>query len=240
MTETELITIVRLIGFFIVAFILWWAYKLYRSRTQHFDNPAHPYHRRSALNGGDSDHEYGDFEHDSVEMYRTSRLNPGLFGKSSIPPSAKELPNIPQIHLPLTIYPKIGQQFTGKNIAELISNFGLQRCENGTYVLMRTRQILMTMLNLQKPGTFPETLEEMSDTKGIMLVLQLPHSQDAVEDYETFYAVANEMTIACGGRLCTHEGITMQSKERQRYLMAAQEFQAEYDNWLATHQSKLN
>lgn len=220
MTETLLLTIIRIIGYMLVVLILWWAYKIYKY-VQHATI------QKAIDMSGEM----------PTNVLQTERLNPGLFSKNAMPPSAQDLPNQPFCHLPLNILPQHTSTFTGMTIANLISTFGLVRCDNGTYALMREQgKVLFTMLNLQKPGTFPDTLESLENIKGIMLVLELPNGKDCCEDYETFYAIANEMSITCNGRLCTHDNHAMNDKNRNLYRNAVQEFQQEYNEWLAQYQ----
>ncbi|RKW17821.1 MAG: hypothetical protein D8H94_03445, partial [Cardiobacterium sp.] len=96
-----------------------------RERDRH---DGHPRYRSSSLDSGIGlpDDGVTDFEAGGVEMHKTSRLNPGFFsgGKAPEPPKPRGKP--PEHLIPLTIMAPQGQPFSGKTVARLVQNFGLQ------------------------------------------------------------------------------------------------------------------
>lgn len=173
----------------------------------------------------------------SAQAQKTSRLNPGFFGKTALP-TADSLPDAPTIDLPLSIMARIGQHFSGDDIAALVKTFGLQRSPSGVYELLNEngRDILFSMLNIHSPGIFAQDLEHMAPIDGVMLVLQLPNCGDAVKDWENFLAISKDMAELCGGRLCDFERRQVTAKDLLTYRHAAEKFQRDYEQWLAAHQ----
>lgn len=169
---------------------------------------------------------------------KTSRLNPGFFGKTTEPPRAENLPDIPSIDLPLSIMARFGQHFSGDDISALVKTFGLQRSPHGVYELLNEngRDVLFSMLNIHHPGVFAQDLEHMAPIDGLMLVLQLPNCGDAIKDWENFLAIAKDMAEFCGGRLCDFERRQVSAKDLLIYRHAAEKFQRDYEQWLAQHQ----
>ena len=127
-----------------------------RERDRH---DGHPRYRSSGLDGGIAlpDDGVTDFEAGGVEMHKTSRLNPGFFsgGKAPEPPKPRGKP--PEHLIPLTIMAPQGRPFSGKTVARLVQNFGLQYSPNRTYELLTAggQEVFCTLLNVRRPPTFP-------------------------------------------------------------------------------------
>ena len=190
-----------------------------RERDRH---DGHPRYRGSSLDGGIAlpDDGVTDFEAGGVEMHKTSRLNPGFFsgGKAPEPPKPRGKP--PEHLIPLTIMAPQGRPFSGKTVARLVQNFGLQ-------------YVFCTLLNVRRPPTFPETLDTPDASyEGLLLVLQLPVSQKPVEDWETYIALAHEMSDNCGGKLSDHNRRPLNERDLERLRKSVEAYELEYHNWL--------
>ena len=203
-----------------------------RERDRH---DGHPRYRGSSLDGGHiPDNGITDFEAGGVEMHKTSRLNPGFFGGKSAAP-AKPRGTPPELLLPLTIMAPQGRPFSGKNVARLVQNFGLQYSPNRTYELLTAggEDVFCTLLNVRRPPTFPEQLDSRDASyEGLLLVLQLPVSQKPVEDWETYIALAHEMSENCGGKLSDHNRRPLSERDLERLRKSVEAYELEYLNWL--------
>lgn len=235
MSQETLILVVRAIAIVLVLLIIWTIWRILQ-KTRHDDDSDHPRHRHSALDKGAP---LPPNEYDDWDIQGTKPLNKGFFGKHT-PPAVPDLENAPQIDLPLAIMARHGQHFTGEDIASLINTFGLQRSPVGTYELINEngRDILFSMLNIHAPGTFPNILSDMMPIDGILLVMQLPNGSHALKSFETFSAMGNEMCEHIDGRLCDFERRPIGPKELMLYRKAAENFQTEFNDWLAKQQSK--
>ena len=205
-----------------------------RERDRH---DGHPRYRSSSLGSGIGlpDDGVTDFEAGGVEMHKTSRLNPGFFsgGKAPEPPKPRGKP--PEHLIPLTIMAPQGQPFSGKTVARLVQNFGLQYSPNHTYELLTAggQEIFCTLLNVRRPPTFPEQLDSRDASyEGLLLVLQLPVSQKPVEDWETYIALAHEMSENCGGKLSDHNRRPLNERDLERLRKSVEAYELEYLNWL--------
>ena len=203
-----------------------------RERDRH---DGHPRYRGSSLDGGHiPDNGITDFEAGGVEMHKTSRLNPGFFGGKNAAP-AKPRGTPPELLLPLTIMAPQGRPFSGKTVARLVQNFGLQYSPNHTYELLTAggQEIFCTLLNVRRPPTFPEQLDSRDASyEGLLLVLQLPVSQKPVEDWETYIALAHEMSENCGGKLSDHNRRPLNERDLERLRKSVEAYELEYLNWL--------
>ena len=204
-----------------------------RERDRH---DGHPRYRGSSLDGGHiPDNGITDFEAGGVEMHKTSRLNPGFFsgGKAPEPPKPRGKP--PEHLIPLTIMAPQGRPFSGKTVARLVQNFGLQYSPNHTYELLTAggQEIFCTLLNVRRPPTFPETLDTPDASyEGLLLVLQLPVSQEPIQDWETYIAMAHEMSDNCGGKLSDHNRRPLNERDLERLRKNVEAYELEYHNWL--------
>ena len=167
-----------------------------RERDRH---DGHPRYRGSSLDGGHiPDNGITDFEAGGVEMHKTSRLNPGFFGGKSAAP-AKPRGTPPELLLPLTIMAPQGRPFSGKNVARLVQNFGLQYSPNRTYELLTAggEDVFCTLLNVRRPPTFPENLDTPeANYEGLLIVLQLPVGQEPVQDCAKVWKPTNSTTTS--------------------------------------------
>lgn len=204
MNQETLVLLVRAVALVLVGVIVWLVIRMLR-RARRTDDWEHPRNRPSVLDGkGDAQPaEVDPYDSESIEVRKTSRLNPGFFGK----PLQEETPPLPEelkMDLPLSVMARFGQSFTGEDVEMLVKTFGLQRSPAGIYELLNEggKDVLFSMLNVHKPGTFPEDLQEISAIDGVLLVMQLPNGHDAVKSYETFSALAKEMAETSDGRLC--------------------------------------
>lgn len=182
--------------------------------------------------------EVDDFEVSSEEArHKTSRLNPSFFGGIEEGSEAKSAPlaDYPTMNLPLSIMPRQGKHFTGKGLVVLFQTFGLQRSPNHAFELLTHEgdEILFSVLNIRKPGIFPEALEEVDKIEGLLLVMQLPVGQDALVSWETYVAMAAEMADSVDGRLCDYQRVPMGDKDLLNYRAAAESFENDYNAWLA-------
>lgn len=224
MSQEMMLWVVKLLGTGFALFLLYYARQFYRRRQRQWDR------LQMQQNGR---------EQSASELgQKTSRLNPGFFGKSAPPPSADSLPDAPVLDLPLAIMARMGQHFSGDDVAALVQTFGLQASPNGVYELLNEngRDVLFTMLNIHHPGVFARDLEHMAPIDGVLLVLQLPNCGDGVKDWENFLAIAKDMADICNGRLCDHERRQLMPKDLLAYRAAVEKFQREYEQWLAHHQ----
>lgn len=203
-----------------------------RERDRH---DGHPRYRGSSLDGGHiPDNGITDFEAGGVEMHKTSRLNPGFFGGKSAAP-AKPRGTPPELLLPLTIMAPQGRPFSGKNVARLVQNFGLQYSPNRTYELLTTggEDVFCTLLNVRRPPTFPENLDTPeANYEGLLIVLQLPVGQEPVQDWETFSALVHEMSENCGGKLCDQHRRPLNERDLERLRKGVETYEQHYHEWL--------
>ena len=184
----------------------------------------HPKYRGSTLDAPPAEHNR-----------KTSRLNPGIFGgsKNSTPPKPRS--KAPELIVPLTIMAPNNRPFSGKTIARLVQAFGLQYSPNHTYELLTAggQEIFCTLLNVRRPPTFPEQLNSRDASyEGLLLVLQLPVSQKPVEDWETYIALAHEMSENCGGKLSDHNRRPLNERDLERLRKSVEAYELEYLNWL--------
>ena len=68
--------------------------------------------------------------------------------------------------------------------------------------------------------------------EGLLLVLQLPVSQKPVEDWETYIALAHEMSENCGGKLSDHNRRPLNERDLERLRKSVEAYELEYLNWL--------
>lgn len=228
MNQQTLILVVRGIALLLVLIIIWTIWRLLKK--EHDEYHTHVHYRRVLPNNTSSNEEHWD-----IQM--TKPLNKGFFGQT-IDATSFDIRHAPHIDLPLIIMARHGQHFSGEDIASLVRTFGLQRSPVGTYELINVNgiDILFSMLNLHAPGTFAENLEKMESIDGIILVMQLPNGTHALKSFETFSAMVNDMCDHIHGRLCDFERRPMGSKELLLYRRAAENFQNEFNSWLAQHQ----
>ena len=204
-----------------------------RERDRH---DGHPRYRGSSLDGGHiPDNGITDFEAGGVEMHKTSRLNPGFFsgGKAPEPPKPRGKP--PEHLIPLTIMAPQGQPFSGKTVARLVQNFGLQYSPNRTYELLTAggEDVFCTLLNVRRPPTFPENLDTPeANYEGLLIVLQLPVGQEPVQDWETFSALVHEMSENCGGKLCDQHRRPLNERDLERLRKGVETYEQHYHEWL--------
>ena len=205
-----------------------------RERDRH---DGHPRYRGSSLDGGIAlpDDGVTDFEAGGVEMHKTSRLNPGFFsgGKAPEPPKPRGKP--PEHLIPLTIMAPQGRPFSGKTVARLVQNFGLQYSPNRTYELLTAggEDVFCTLLNVRRPPIFPENLDTPeANYEGLLIVLQLPVGQEPVQDWETFSALVHEMSENCGGKLCDQHRRPLNERDLERLRKGVETYEQHYHEWL--------
>jgi zipA, C-terminal ftsZ-binding domain len=208
-----------------------------RTRERERDRyDGHPKYRGSSLDHGAPMPDDGvtDFEAGGVEMRKTSRLNPGFFGGKN-PPPPKPRGNPPEQLVPLAIMAPYGHPFSGKTVALLMKNFGLQYSPNRTYELLTGggQEVFCTLLNIRKPPIFPPNLDSADVSyEGLLIVLQLPVSQEPVRDWETFIALVNEMSESCGGKLCDHNRRPLHERDLERLRKKIETYEGQYHAWL--------
>ena len=113
--------------------------------------------------------------------------------------------------------------------------FGLPYSPNHTYELLTAggQEIFCTLPNVRRPPTFPEQLDSRDASyEGLLLVLQLPVSQKPVEDWETYIALAHEMSENCGGKLSDHNRRPLNERDLERLRKSVEAYELEYLNWL--------
>ena len=89
------------------------------------------------------------------------------------------------------------------------------------------------MLDVRRPGIFPQNLDNAEHNyEGLMLVLQLPVSQEPVKDWETFSALAHEMAEHCDGCLSDHKRRPLEERSLARYRKNIEAYETQYQNWL--------
>lgn len=253
MNEDALILTVRIVAILIVVLIVALiAFGMWRNRQRELLESGDPRARRSALDTKtplDPDSS-DDFLNGNVEVrQQTAQLNPSFFGDDSVGTVSAKRKNTKQAHkqrnvprstteapssvLPYTIMARFGRHLTGKDVANLVRTFGLQRAPSGAYELIGAdgEEVVFTMLNVRKPGVFPEDLNQLEKIEGLMLIMQLPVGDDAVESWETFTAMAYEMTEAVDARLCDHARRPIGDADLLKYRQAAEQFEQEYQAW---------
>lgn len=225
----------------VVAGVSWY---LLRKRRGDDDLELHPRHRGSALDKGSPlpPGELQEFDAEGVEMteisapQKTSRLNPSFFGgKKAAQKQATSAPvsDEPTMTLPLTIMARHGRSFNGADIDRLVRTFGLLRSPTNTFELIagNGRDVFFTLINIHKPGTFPEDLAQLQAIEGMMMIMQLPVGSDALKSVETFLAMATEMAESVNGRLCDFSRVPMSDKDLLNYRAAAEQFEEEHQAW---------
>ena len=253
MNEDALILTVRIVAILIVVLIVGLiAFGMWRNRQRELLDSGDPRARRSALDKKvplDPDSS-DDFVNGNVELrQQTAQLNPSFFGDDNADAisaqhkkgklSVKQKNTVknpyaePSTVLPYTIMARFGRHLTGKDVAKLVRTFGLQRAPSGAYELIGEdgSEVVFTMLNVRKPGIFPEDLDQLDKLEGLMLIMQLPVGDDAVESWETFTAMAHEMTEAIDARLCDHARRPIGDADLLKYRQAAEQFEQEYQAW---------
>ncbi|MBV7435074.1 cell division protein ZipA C-terminal FtsZ-binding domain-containing protein [Cardiobacteriaceae bacterium TAE3-ERU3] len=253
MNEDALILTVRIVAILIVVLIVGLiAFGMWRNRQRELLDSGDPRARRSALDAKtplDPDSN-DDFLNGNVEVrQQTAQLNPSFFGDDSagtVPAQRKStkqaskqkstprsVNEAPSSVLPYTIMARFGRHLTGKDVANLVRTFGLQRAPSGAYELIGAdgEEVMFTMLNVRKPGIFPDDLNQLDKIEGLMLIMQLPVGDDAVESWETFTAMAHEMTEAVDARLCDHARRPIGDADLLKYRQAAEQFEQEYQAW---------
>ena len=253
MNEDALILTVRIVAILIVVLIVGLiAFGMWRNRQRELLDSGDPRARRSALDAKEplDPDSRDDFVNGNVEIrQQTAQLNPSFFGDDSagtVPAQRKNVrqntkqKNVqksaheaPSTVLPYTIMARFGRHLTGKDVANLVRTFGLQRAPSGAYELIGVdgEEVVFTMLNVRKPGVFPEDLNQLDKIEGLMLIMQLPVGDDAVESWETFTAMAHEMTEAVDARLCDHARRPIGDADLLKYRQAAEQFEQEYQAW---------
>lgn len=248
MDENLTMTLTR-VGIVVIVLVLvagasWY---LFRRRRVDDDLELHPRHRGSALDKGTPlpPGELRDFDAQGVELIdrgeeqhaqKTSRLNPSFFGgkKSSSKQSLQENHrDEPTMTLPVSIMARHGRTFSGADIDRLVRTFGLERSPAHVFELIADngRDVFFTLLNVHKPGTFPEDLGRLRAIDGVMMIMRLPVGGDAVKSVETFLAMASEMAEAVNGRLCDFARVPMNDKDLLNYRAAAEQFEEEHQAW---------
>lgn len=251
---TAIILVVLIIG--LIVFGMW------RNRQREKLGRGHPRFQQSALDPKtpltpDSD---DDFLNGNVDVrQQTAQLNPSFFGgieqavpQKAAPSSTRKTnkpapapiakpqqkapakPGEPSMTLPYTIMARFGRHLSGRDVATLVKTFGLQRAPSGAYELIGEDgvEVVFTMLNVRKPGVFPEDLQTLETLEGLMLIMQLPVGDDAVKSWETFTAMAHEMTETVDGRLCDHARRPIGDADLEKYRQAAEQFDQEHQAWL--------
>lgn len=254
MNEAALILVVRVVAIAIIVLIIALvAFGIWRNRQRDLLESGHPRARRSALDSKEplDPDSNDDFVNGNVELrQRTAQLNPSFFGddsgaasvdtprkkskkSASVIPETKKANSAPSTVLPYTIMARYGRHLTGRDVANLVQTYGLQRAPSGAYELIGEdgEEVVFTMINVRKPGVFPEDLEKLDKLEGLMLIMQLPVGDDAVKSWETFTAMAHEMTETVDARLCDHSRRPIGDADLQRYCQAAEQFEREYQAW---------
>lgn len=237
LTRIGIVIVVLIVVLLVARFFL-------RNRQGDDDLELHPRHRGSALDKGRPlpPGELEAFDADGVEIIskpadsgqKTARLNPSFFGGGKKAPAKPAIKSDgPSMNLPLTIMARHGKTFDGRDVERLVRTFALTRSPGNTFELIAEngRDVFFTMLNVHKPGTFPTNLAEMDDIEGVMMIMQLPVGDDPLKSFETFLAMAAEMTEAVNGRLCDFSRVPMSDKDLLKYRKAAEQFEEEYQAW---------
>lgn len=244
LTRIGIVIVVLVIVVLVARFFL-------RGRRGDDDLELHPRHRGSALDKGRPlpPGELEEFDAHGVELVskpaesgqKTARLNPSFFGggKKAAAKPAPKTGDEPVMNLPLTIMARHGKTFDGRDVERLVRTFGLTRSPGNTFELIAEngRDVFFTLLNVHKPGTFPENLAGMNDIEGVMMIMQLPVGDDPLKSLETYLAMAAEMTEAVNGRLCDFSRVPMSDKDLLKYRKAAEQFEEEHQAWRARQRS---
>ncbi len=232
---------VRVVGFVVVAALVWLALSILRDLLAQND-ATRPKNRRAVRHVSPSaPRASSDRGTGAVKSAEKWRFVPAfLTRRRDASPSENGGPEAPSADLPLTIMAPSGCSFGSEEIDDLLRTFGLRLSSAGEYELRNEngRDILFTMRAVHRRGAFLAASEEGRTIDGLLLVMQLPSGEDAVKSYETFSALAREMTEACGGRLCDFLQRPMERKNLMQYHAAARQFQHEYDAWLLRRQEE--
>lgn len=243
MNEELLIQTVRIVAIILIILIIALiALSIWRNRQRAMRDSDHPRYRRSAI---DRD---APLEPDSKDAFvngnvdisqNTAQLNPSFFGSNDeAEPSVRhhskdKHSDAPTAMLPYTIMARFGRHLSGKDVANLVHTFGLQRAPSGAYELIGEdgEEVVFTMLNVRKPGVFPTDLNSLDKLEGLMLIMQLPVGDDAVKSWETFTAIVHEMTEAVDARLCDYARRPIGDVDLIKYRQAAEQFEQDYQTW---------
>lgn len=253
MNEDALILTVRIVAILVVILIVGLiAFGMWRNRRRELLDSGDPRARRSVLDKKEplDPDSSDDFVNGNVELRQpTAQLNPSFFGDDSagaVPAQRKSVKqgakqknaqkssnSEPSAVLPYSIMARFGRHLTGKDVANLVRTFGLKRAPSGAYELIGEdgEEVVFTMLNVRKPGVFPKDLNQLDKIEGLMLIMQLPVGDDAVESWETFTAMAHEMTETVDARLCDHARRPIGDADLLKYRQAAEQFEQEYQAW---------
>ncbi|ABQ13221.1 cell division protein ZipA C-terminal FtsZ-binding domain-containing protein [Dichelobacter nodosus] len=212
MTNDTPLFLFRLTIALIIVLLLWLATKIFRKAKQK---------EQARL---------AQAEKQQITTQPTGHLPPNYFDE------LKKVPDAPKANFPFTILAAHKETFDGAAIEDLVATFQLTRSPNHIYERLDDSgsNVLFSVLNAQRPGTFPEKLELMTPTTGIMLIMQLPTSYDATESCENFIAHAKEIAAHLNGRLLDFNQHSVGEKELANYRHAAEIFQQNYEQWLKT------
>lgn len=240
MSREILIIGLRVFAFLLVLLIVWRALLLLRTlliKDQHVNRNKH--RSGTSKNAPLSSASSRNRASGAKTPDKTSRRARGFLARRRprVTPD-DDLPNAPSADLPLVIMARFGGSFSAGDIENLVNTFGLRRSPAGVYELLNEngRDLLFTMSDIDGSGTFPEVWEEKYKINGLLFVMHLPNGHDAVKSCETFSALIREMTETCDGRLCDFRRRPMENKGLMAYRAAAEQFQHEYDAWLAHFQ----
>jgi cell division protein ZipA len=133
-------------------------------------------------------------------------------------------PPLPGV-LVVNVSARVGQQFTGDAVMSAARDVGL--IPGDMEILHRfdeaTGEILFSMANMVKPGTFP--FRSMSDfaTPGLALFAQLPAARPPLEIYDTLLLTGERLAALLDGRLQDEHRrpLTTESVTRMRERIAA-------------------
>ena len=139
--------------------------------------------------------------------------------------SATERNDLPQLLIQVEVVADGDGTFSGTDIDQVLRAAGLQPGEMEIYHQVdeeRPGQVLFSVANLFKPGTFPIGAMAQFETPGLLFFAQLPGPRDGQEIYDRMLETAYRVSQALGGHLQdeNHSALGKQSVQHTRDLIA--------------------
>lgn len=162
-----------------------------------------------------------------AELHRMDRL----ISEDSAPPVAEKVRSVaetateypdPEKVITLYVLAPAGVPFRGEFLMEAMAQAGLQYGDMQIFHRMERRggreQALFSVANLVEPGTFDLAAMASFSTRGVVLFLQLPGPDDAIQAFDAMVAAARSLAASLEGSLCdaTRSVLTNQTISHMR------------------------
>ncbi len=139
--------------------------------------------------------------------------------------SAAERDDLPQLLIQVEVVADGDGTFSGAEIDRVLRAVGLKPGELEIYHMAdetQPGQVLFSVANLFKPGTFPLGAMDQFETPGLLFFAQLPGPRDGQEIYDRLLETAYRVSQALGGHLQdeNHSALGKQSVQHTRDLIA--------------------